>query len=220
MKIFFLFCFFFSRSTYGNSQSAIEIEYHREVLNDDAETFFQTPSVYMPRMVFNDSFALVYFFDHTDNRGIKGKKIGHKIMHHGTFYNFIKGEKLWEVKWSKKEKYLIKDTTAGDVWQFLSNERTILNQICHAALSVKSNGDSVLVWYTKDINFQNGPLFYDNIPGVVLEAFDQNRHQHFLAIKIKTISIKLVSPEEGILLSALEWERIRAVRLKQLNTPD
>lgn len=209
MKTIILFLLVIFIQTTGYCQSVIDIQYTRYDLRLNEKNQEPSPSAYMPRMVFNDSFALVYFFSSYDNKAIRGKKIGHKLMHHGTFHNLITRETFWEIKWSDKNKYLVKDTTA-ETWQFFDESRTILNKTCHGALSVNKNNDSIIVWYTTDLLFKNGPLFYKNIPGVVLESYDQRKNQHYLATKIKEHAILLVQPEEGKFVSPAEWEQIRS----------
>ncbi|MFT3911579.1 MAG: GLPGLI family protein [Ferruginibacter sp.] len=218
-KIIVLIFLFFGMNE-GKCQRAIEINYKRSLLDytDSIGTrYIASEAPFKPRMIFNDSFALVYFYSNSYGRRIKDKEIGRKMLHHERFYDFITGEKLDELLSQGKEKYILKAKAPSWNWHFLNDERIVLGKTCHAALSVNAKNDSILVWYTNDLAFKKGPLFYDSIPGVVLEAYDQSWDQHFLAVEIKEIDIKIVPPE-GTKISMDEWTRIReAQRLKDEN---
>ena len=203
---------FFSAAASG--QSTLEIEYIRENLPyvDSLGKHAMNKAEFNPRMLLNDSFALVYYFSNSFNRRAKGKKIGHKLMHHGTFYDFINNETLFEIRHTKNEKYLVIDTSTFCNWIFYDEEKIILNKKCKMALSVNGKNDSTLLWFTNDLPFKNGPLFYRCIPGVVMEAFDQTRNMHFLAATIREKQIQLVYPEKAVKLSYSEWVKIRDAR--------
>lgn len=196
------------------SQTTLEIEYIRENLPyvDSLGNHEMSKAEFKPRMLMNDSFALVYYFSNSFNRRVKGKKIGHKLMHHGTFYDFINDERLFEIRHTKNEKYLVIDTSTFCNWVFYDEEKIILNKKCRMALSVNYNNDSTLLWFTQDLPFKNGPLFYRCIPGVVMEVFDQTRNMHFLAATIREKQIQLVYPEKAVKLSYSEWVKIRDAR--------
>lgn len=213
-KLFMLILLFFCYSA-GYSQLLLQIDYKRETLSYTdtlGRVYPGTEASFRPRMIFNDSFTLVYYYSDSYKRKIKGNTIGHKIMHHGIFSNHIAKEKLNEVDFGGKEKYLIEDSFRYRPWQFLNEQRIILNKKCYPALFVNEKSDSILVWYTKELIFQNGALFYDGIPGVVMEVFDQTRDQHFTATAIIDRRMQLVTPREGKRVSASEWIAIRDAR--------
>ncbi len=216
-KLTLILAFLFYGISEGKCQRAIEINYDRTVLNNPDGTKYEGfQSVYIPRIIFNDSFSLMYFYNETSSHHYKGKQVGNKLMHHGIFTNFITGEKFAEVNWSKKEKYLLDDSIRSWNWQYLKDEVKILNKTCNTALSINSNNDSILVFYTTDIEFKKAMFWYDGLPGVPLEIFDQRRNMHFKAIEIRETDIRIVPPQEGIKVSRPEWTRIAEARRVKL----
>ncbi len=196
------------------AQSTLEIQYTRETLpyDDSFGKHSMKETAYNVRMLLNDSFALAYYFSNSVNRRENGKRVGHKLVHHHTFYDFLNNETLFEINFSKREKYLVKDSNRVCNWKFYDEEKTILNKKCKMALSVDHKNDSTLLWFTNELPFRKGPLFYPCIPGVVMEVFDQTRNIHFLAATIRKRQIQLVYPEEGVKLSFTEWAKIRDAR--------
>jgi GLPGLI family protein len=207
MKTFLLLAFILIVSRQSYCQSAIEIEYYREGLH-----YLDRDIAVDARMVFNDSFALVYCYTGSLNKHLPKKQVGDKLIHHAIFYNFITNEKLKEVNWPVGQKYLVRDTVEVLNWQFFNNKKKILSKTCAMALSVNQVNDSILVWYTKDLLFQKGPLFYDHIPGVVLEVFDQELNEHIIATKIVDRRIALLAPVEGTKISLSEFRQMREVK--------
>ncbi len=103
-------------------------------------------------------------------------------------------------------------------WDFFTNEKIILGYKCQAALSVNDKNDSTLVWFTNDLNYSNGFLFYYGVPGVVLEAYNQSfkNTAHFLAVKIEETEIELLRPTVGKIISQKDFSEIMKIRNEKL----
>ena len=159
------------------------------------------------KMIFNDSMAIIFVLnDNNEPWQPYTDIIGDKLQHHGRFSNLITGESFEEVDWPVGDKFLIRDTTVWN-WQLLPGIKKILHYSCRAAKYIDKNNDSVFVWYTNDLKFPKGSLDYNNVPGVVLEAFDNRQWKiHIKAKKIKEIKVHIVPPAEGQIVSISEFE--------------
>lgn len=210
------------------AQKTLRIEYKQERIGDkfispiSINGVTQTFNAELPRlrMLINDSIAQIHFF----RRGYdpikkKTKQIGEKLIHHGNFYDFKNKQYYNQSSLDKSLKYLIPlDTTFFKKWDFLKNEKIILGYTCKAALSISDKNDSTLVWFTNDLKFNNGFLFYYGVPGVVLEAYNQgiNATMHYWAIRVEETEIELLRPTEGKIISRKDFSEIMKIRNEKM----
>ena len=205
-----LFSLFFSELY---SQESVEIRYWRSRLSYKEVNTMTVHSRQIPadvRLFFTDSMAYCYSFRMDGTNPCRNKKvIGDKLVHHGCFRNYATNEHFDEVVWPGADNYLIKDTIREYHWQFFDTHKKILKRDCAAALHVNEKNDSLLVWYTTDMPYQKGQLWYNNIPGVILQVEDQERDILIKAYRIKEHSKQIVTPREGIIVTRQQWAAIR-----------
>ena len=235
MKILFLFPLFFLYTS-ARSQSVLDIKYEQLPLNFqevNTANFHSWATPIKLRMVANDSFCLVFCRDIPKELRRNQKQLGDKLVNHGYFHDFMTGKKFSEIKLPKDftyfavnipdtasipeqsitrttdYHYLVEDSLFASNWQLLDLQKTILKRNCRAALAIDKNNDSIMVWYTMELAFKKGFLWYDGLPGIVLEVYDQKRNVHVKATGIKEKNIRIIPPQEGTKVSAAEWAAIR-----------
>lgn len=225
---YFLSKFFCLISVFSFAQKTLIIEYKQEhvgekdvythSVNGVAQTF--NIELSKVRMLLNDSFAQIHYFRNGyDPIRKKTKQVGDKLIHHGYFYDFINKEYYSQCNLDKTIKNLVPlDTTQYKSWNILDMQKIILGYTCKAALSINEKNDSTLVWFTNDLQFDNGFLFYYGVPGVVLESYDQRfkNTTHFLAVKIEETDIELLRPTEGKIISRKDFSEIMKVRNEKM----
>lgn len=176
-----------------------------------------------PRMLLNDSIAQIHHFvnnyDPFDNK----KRFSKKLIHHGYFYDFVNKKYYHQTNLSKKYRYLNPvDSAEYKQWVFTDTQKSIVGFNCKAALSINISGDSTLVFYTDELKYKNGFLFYYGVPGVVLEAYEQKMIQgtamtvHLIATVITETDIILVRPEKPRIVTREEHEKFMQERMQQL----
>jgi GLPGLI family protein len=203
-----LSCFlFFFNALFG--QNTLVLEYKKSSLDERFQNGLNL-EVLKVRMLINDSIGHIHFFAKERDPIKKRKKtFGRKVIHQGVFLDFINSNYYDEVSLHDLSNYLIKRTSdKKQNWIIQTeNKKIILGYNCTAALAVNEKNDSTLVYFTNDLKFKKGFLFYEGIDGVVLEAFDQRYGdgQHFEVIKIKESEINLVTPNCNNIMSSEEY---------------
>lgn len=71
------------------------------------------------------------------------------------------------------EEFLLQDTTYINKWNITNEEKTIGGYLCKKALC-QSYGRKWNVWFTTDLPYMGGPRMLVGLPGVILEASDEN----------------------------------------------
>ncbi|MCP9753398.1 hypothetical protein [Ferruginibacter sp. HRS2-29] len=186
----------------ASAQSSINIDYVSiaTVPSDSVitEVFKDRFPPYI-RMVINDSFSLSFFLSHIEKKVYRKAIIGDKLIHHAEFSNYITGETFSESDWPKNKRYLIRyDSSRINKWEMMAGEKMILNYRCKAVTSVNKNNTTTIVWYTTEMKFKRGDLFYPGVPGVVLEVYDYGWNgtgQYIRAISAKESGQVLVAPK-------------------------
>lgn len=210
MKTSILSAFLFCMLT-AKAQSSISIEYIK-TMTVPADSLINEvlKSNHPPdmRMVINDSFSIAYFTLHQDKKLYRKKVIGDKLIHHGQFTNYTTGETFSESNWPKNKVYLMRlDSTMIPKWEAIEGEKTILNYSCKAVRSINKNHATTTVWYTTEMKFKRGDLFYPGVPGVVMEAYDYgwgSYGQYLRAVSVKETSQILTAPANYKIVSFAE----------------
>lgn len=210
MKISILSVLLFCILT-AKAQSSISIEYVKitTVPNDSVinEVFTYNHPTDI-RLVINDSFSLAYFTLQQDKKLYRKKVIGDKLIHHGQFTNYITGETFSESDWPKDKVYLMRfDSSMIRKWEMIQGEKTILNYKCKAVRSVNKNHATTTVWYTTEMKFKRGDLFYPGVPGVVMEVYDYgwgSYGQYLRAVSVKESPQVLAAPVNYKIVSFAE----------------
>lgn len=68
-------------------------------------------------------------------------------------------------------------------WKLVNDNKTILNYKVKKAM-VNYGGRKWVAWYTEEIPINLGPYVFGNLPGLILELYDDKKNFHFIAIGI------------------------------------
>lgn len=68
-------------------------------------------------------------------------------------------------------------------WQLENEQKEILGHRCRKA-TAKFRGRNYTAWYAESIPINNGPYLFENLPGLIMEIYDSEKHYHFTAIAI------------------------------------
>lgn len=214
---------------FSYSQNALRIEYRQELVDEekikapftiDGNIVYSNATQQKVRMFVNDSMAQIHFFRNDyDPIKKKVKHIGDKLIHHGYFYDFANKKYYSQCNLYKNLKYLVPiDTTEFKNWSLLSGEKSILGYTCKAALNINEKNDSTLVWFTNELKYKNGFLFYYGVPGIVLESYAQGNNStvHWYAETIEETAIQLLRPKEGSIISKNEFYEVMKLRSEKM----
>ena len=186
--VFFLF-FVFSNFIY--SQKRIGVEYQFIFSNDDKFSEY---------LFIEDGFSYYFgvggiydHFDKTDYKNAltelnKSKDLGSVRL----FYSVSNG-KLYEYKVAVKPKPLLSWEFLPKIqWDIYSEHKEILGYDCQKA-SCNFRGRTYSVWFAKDIPVSEGPWKLKGLPGLILEAVDNESKYNYFAKSI-VISSDLQEP--------------------------
>jgi GLPGLI family protein len=144
----------------------------------------------------------------------KGSKLifGDKLLPHGTYYNSLTKRQYTTTYYSKSNHFLSDLNIPQLNWHEGGSSKIILGYNCKSAIAITEKGDSVLAFYTDSLKSCGGPLYnYNNLPGVVLEVFDQERSVYLCAKEIDLGNYTVVFPSKEKIVS--EKERYRRIEL-------
>lgn len=89
--------------------------------------------------------------------------------------------------------YKYKELTPIFKWKFSDETKEILNFSCSKA-SCTYAGREYIAWFTSEIAIMDGPWKFSGTPGMILEAYDTQKHYHFECIssqKLEELSINI-----------------------------
>jgi GLPGLI family protein len=228
----FLLFIILIHSDFSFAQSALKIEYKQSYLGEpdkvtsydqNGNEFLTNEIINLPkvRMLVNDSMAHIhYLIKGFDPLKRKNKEFGEKLVHHGYYLDFINLNYYNESSIDDLPEYLVIDTcTEIQVWKIFPKEiKVVLGYNCTTAIAVNKKNDTTLVFFTNELKYKRGFLFYEGIPGVVLEAFDQRYGggRHYEAVKIDEIELKLNAPICKTIISCKDYREIIKKRNERL----
>ncbi|ALU74225.1 GLPGLI family protein [Tenacibaculum finnmarkense] len=82
-----------------------------------------------------------------------------------------------------KKNYEYKEKISNLSWKLVNDNKTILNYKVKKAV-VNYGGRKWIAWYTEEIPINLGPYVFGNLPGLILELYDDKKNFHFIAIGI------------------------------------
>lgn len=95
------------------------------------------------------------------------------------------------------------DTLHPMVWNLLPESKKIDDLECHKAVTV-FKGRSYTAWYAPSIPIGNGPWKLGGLPGLIVEAYEDNMDMHFMLSSIRfgnqatPVSTGLLKQSQGI----------------------
>ena len=167
-----------------HAQSCTDIKYTFEFVRN-GQTVLQS------RYVYNDSFAFFYFYRNNDPVAQATVFPQEKrILGHTKFTDKIRGGTYY-----RGYKSLFIDSLKTEIWQPTGISKTIMNIPCDGYLRIVNGGDSILAYVSAGMGDGKGLLYYDGIPGVALEIYDQATGYHIIANSIQKTACSFLLPD-------------------------
>lgn len=92
--------------------------------------------------------------------------------------------------------FYIKENSNSIKWSIIKKTKSIGNYLCQKA-TCNFHGREYIVWFTKEIPISLGPWKFNGLPGLILEAYEQN---NFIKFQFLSLDIN-INPEINALVS-------------------
>ncbi len=89
-----------------------------------------------------------------------------------THYNHSSMDFVYEEEWEKQD------------WNYMDSIKIILDYTCHLA-KANYRGRTWYAWFTMDIPVSDGPWKLCGTPGLIMEAYDENKDYYYILTGIK-----------------------------------
>ncbi len=172
------------------AQNSTSIVYKTKDITDQTLLFHS-------RHVFNDSFSLYYFYREKDPLK-KSLVFGDKIIHHGIFADRINKIRYEENDFPAGDPFIQKVDYKKEEWTTLPATKMIMGYQCNGLVKGTEGKDKITVWYTNQLGSGFGNAYFNNLPGVCLQVYDQKYGWVIKAKEIKKGSCKLVFPDQKL----------------------
>ena len=192
-----------------NAQKGYSIYYRTEVRHLPTVAIDVQPDpivvgVVTDRLIFTDSLSFCYRLIEGMDKVQKGHVFGNKLRHHAR--TFDKSRKIFYDHVSHNGiKALVIDTMTVINWSYPNHTKIIAGFTCKPALHIAKNEDTLLVWYTQEIDLPFGPYWFVGLPGVVLEVIDQSRGWHLKAVSVEEGKYTVMIPPKVTIMSRKEF---------------
>jgi len=82
--------------------------------------------------------------------------------------------------------YMYKDELNPQSWEILDSVKTILDYSVQMAVS-DFRGRRWIAWFAPDIPISDGPWKFSGLPGLIMEAYDAEKHYRFILVGIEQV---------------------------------
>jgi len=82
--------------------------------------------------------------------------------------------------------YVYKDDLNSHVWQITDSTKTILDYSVQMAVG-DFRGRRWTAWFAPDIPISDGPWKFNGLPGLIMEAYDTEKHYRFIIVGIEQV---------------------------------
>jgi len=105
-------------------------------------------------------------------------------------------------------------------WIIRDSVKTILDYECQLG-ECDFRGRKYYAWYTSDIAVSDGPWKFNGLPGLIMEAYDKDRHYHFEIVgiyKTNLVPVTFYNPYNEKFEKTTRIDFLRAARKFQENS--
>ncbi|MCX7551392.1 GLPGLI family protein [Xanthomarina sp. F2636L] len=238
IKLFSILIFVFI-SVFINAQSINEVNYKifmKEDLNtkmdpqikNRIEDINKAINQIECRLVFNNQFSV---FKQIKKLGIDDNDLSHKIASvfvNGDYYVDLDNKNKMIQKWFSDELFNISIQFKSLEWEITKETKQIGKYLCYKATSIRYVSNSIsntnkefttTVWFTPEIPFPFGPQGMDGLPGLVLEATQDDKMYYYaseIKLNIQNENSELSIPKKGTLISETDYSKLVKSKSKYL----
>ena len=143
------------------------------------------------QLIFNDKNS-IFFITEIENDNNENESTNFRIYDKNTdfIFTFLDSNIIFYTHKNFTKKFftdsIIKDTVNLIEWKLIDNFKTINNLNCQKATSYY-NGRNYIAWFCNDIQTKFGPYKFFNLPGLIIEIYDENKKYFFNALKINNL---------------------------------
>jgi GLPGLI family protein len=113
-------------------------------------------------------------------------------------YKNYSTEKMIQQREMGPKKYIIEDSFPHQSWKLAADTQLIKGYLCKKATTLGQQGNTVIAWYTEDIQSPSGPEVYGGLPGLILQLNINDGEMVYSAQEITTGNSTLVhAPTDG-----------------------
>jgi len=94
-------------------------------------------------------------------------------------------------------------------WKLEKNQKSILDYKVRKA-TVHYSGRNWIAWYTEDIPINIGPYVFGNLPGLILELYDDKQNFHFIAVGINDKKQKIYKRDDRNIMKISKKDFLKA----------
>lgn len=144
--------------------------------------------------LFINSDSLSFFKYGINEQHLEKILLKNNKSHHGIL-NFLKAGGTYENSTLFSKNYFIKhnwDEIINKNWEILDDTLTILGYMCTQAV----NDSGIVAWFTDSISVSSGPMYYQGLPGIILQVNDGKRKQIITATLVRNESAAIVLPKK------------------------
>ena len=207
MRIILLFYFVIVHS-YVFAQATTIIAYNVKERDSDGE--------HSEYLMYNED--TVFYFDDIDGKystideliaNYNIKRGGQKMLRNWNDLQLIKYIGLYI---ASPKQILFLDNKPKISWDIKKEHKTILGYSCQKAMG-EFRGRNYVVWFTKDIPVPLGPWKLDGLPGLILEARDNQNYFSYIATQvIKNSSLQIPRVVKDFISKAEQENNIEPYR--------
>lgn len=108
-------------------------------------------------------------------------------------------------------KYEYEKKTPNLNWELKKENKSILNYNTKKAI-INYGGRKWIAWYTEQIPINLGPYVFGNLPGLILELYDDERNFHFLTVGIDNKKQEIYKRIEKKIVKTTKKDFLKAER--------
>lgn len=144
------------------------------IINDTIKSFY-----------IEEQILKTYEKQNTDEDGLNNKTVYLGSIKEKKRMQLYKKEMdtLINVDYIEDEKVICFELFPKMIWKLEDETRTISNYLCNKA-SITFRGRNYIAWFTSDISSNVGPWKFNNLPGAILQVYDESMNFSWLASKI------------------------------------
>jgi GLPGLI family protein len=121
------------------------------------------------------------------------------------YYTNIKNDEMFK-QTSTLGKYF-RVTFTSPKWKITKEKKEILGYLCYKAISLEGD-NQVIAWFTPELSFSYGPLYYNGLPGLILKLTNSKLVFEAETMDLNPPNFQLNVPTKGEKISSEKYKEI------------